>query len=306
MSTHPDLTSLQLAAARLFFELPESKGFVLAGGAALIASGLITRATNDIDLFAVHRRTSSIPDAATSFETAAHTRGWTTRRIVDQREFVRLLITNGDESLVIDLGRDSPPDQPTHHTILGPTLAERDLAAPKTLALYGRAEGRDFADIYHLAHRFGRDNLIILGTRTRPRIRHQHIRHHAQQPQPPQPPQRPRHPNPGRRHRGAENLLRRMAGHTYSSLGSPRPDGRVGPGRSDPHDGMTGEAPRGRLRGAPAVATARSRCRAGTCRATPRSPCRPCGSRSRSGSPPTHLPSPSARTRAASTRPPTC
>ncbi|MGW0227909.1 nucleotidyl transferase AbiEii/AbiGii toxin family protein [Actinopolymorpha singaporensis] len=160
MSTRPDLTPLQLAAARLFFELPESQGFVVAGGAALIASGLITRATNDIDLFAVHRNASSIPDAASSFEIAAHSRGWTTRRIVDQHEFVRLLITNEDENLVIDLGRDSPPDQPTHHTVLGPTLAERDLAARKTLALYGRAEGRDFADVYHLAHRFGRDNLI--------------------------------------------------------------------------------------------------------------------------------------------------
>jgi hypothetical protein len=32
-----DLTAFQLEVARLFFSLPESKGFLLAGGAALLA-----------------------------------------------------------------------------------------------------------------------------------------------------------------------------------------------------------------------------------------------------------------------------
>jgi hypothetical protein len=36
----------------------------------------------------------------------------------------------------------------------------RDLAARKTLALFGRAEARDFADVYDLARRFGRDQLL--------------------------------------------------------------------------------------------------------------------------------------------------
>jgi hypothetical protein len=41
----PDLTDFQLEVTRLFFSLPASKGFLLAGGAALLAQHLTTRPT---------------------------------------------------------------------------------------------------------------------------------------------------------------------------------------------------------------------------------------------------------------------
>uniref|UniRef100_UPI0013EFA229 nucleotidyl transferase AbiEii/AbiGii toxin family protein n=1 Tax=Protofrankia symbiont of Coriaria ruscifolia TaxID=1306542 RepID=UPI0013EFA229 len=47
-------------------------------------------------------------------------------------------------------------------TELGPTLTARDLAARKTLALFGRAEARDFTDVYWLSRRFGKDQLLRL------------------------------------------------------------------------------------------------------------------------------------------------
>ena len=47
----PDLTDFQLEVARLFFSLPASKGFLLAGGAALLAQHLTTRPTEDLDFF---------------------------------------------------------------------------------------------------------------------------------------------------------------------------------------------------------------------------------------------------------------
>jgi hypothetical protein len=43
---------------------------------------------------------------------------------------------------------------------LGPTLAPLELAGRKLLALFGRAEARDFADVYVLAQRFGRNVLV--------------------------------------------------------------------------------------------------------------------------------------------------
>ena len=46
------LSSLQIDIANLFFSLKESHGFLLAGGAALIAQGLIQRETDDLDFFA--------------------------------------------------------------------------------------------------------------------------------------------------------------------------------------------------------------------------------------------------------------
>jgi hypothetical protein len=41
---------------RLFFSLPASKGFLLAGGAALPAQHLMTRPTEDLDFFAAPDR----------------------------------------------------------------------------------------------------------------------------------------------------------------------------------------------------------------------------------------------------------
>jgi hypothetical protein len=72
----------------------------------------------------------------------------------------RLVVEAGGETLVIDIGIDSPPEWPPTVTELGPTLAARDLAARKTLALFGRAEARDFTDVYALARHFGKERLM--------------------------------------------------------------------------------------------------------------------------------------------------
>lgn len=53
------LTELQRTVLEVFFALPESDGFVLAGGAALVATGLTDRPTNDIDLFGADRSKAS-------------------------------------------------------------------------------------------------------------------------------------------------------------------------------------------------------------------------------------------------------
>jgi Nucleotidyl transferase AbiEii toxin, Type IV TA system len=154
------LTTLQVQAARLFFSLPASAGFAVAGGAALIARGLITRPTQDVDLFLLDTRLSTVASAAAAFETAMDGQGWSHIRVRNHHEFVRLSIADGQESLIIDLGRDSPAAEATAATQLGPTLSPRDLAARKTLALFGRAEPRDFADVHDLAQRYGRDRLL--------------------------------------------------------------------------------------------------------------------------------------------------
>jgi hypothetical protein len=45
------LTAFQVQVAQLFFGLPASDGFVLAGGGALLAQGLTARPTQDLDFF---------------------------------------------------------------------------------------------------------------------------------------------------------------------------------------------------------------------------------------------------------------
>jgi hypothetical protein len=74
MSSSP-LTSLQVEATRLFFSLPDSAGFAVAGGAALIARGLIARPTNDVDLFLLDAADSTVQSAAMALETAMASRG---------------------------------------------------------------------------------------------------------------------------------------------------------------------------------------------------------------------------------------
>ncbi len=154
------LTPLQLAATRLFFGQPESAGFVVAGGAALIAQGLIDRLTRDVDLFLVDVESSTVAAAAASFESAVDAAGWSHRRVIDQQDFVRLEVVDDAQSLIIDIGRDSPASEPVQCTDLGPTLSPRDLAARKMLALFGRAEPRDYADVYELAARYGQEQLL--------------------------------------------------------------------------------------------------------------------------------------------------
>jgi hypothetical protein len=50
MAENP-LTDLQVEVLQVFFSLPESEGFMLAGGAGLVAVGLSERRTEDLDLF---------------------------------------------------------------------------------------------------------------------------------------------------------------------------------------------------------------------------------------------------------------
>ncbi len=45
------LTDFQIEVTRLFFSLPASNGFLLAGGGALLAVGLTARPTQDLDFF---------------------------------------------------------------------------------------------------------------------------------------------------------------------------------------------------------------------------------------------------------------
>src|SRR5712691_2027043 len=56
----PGLPAFQLEVARMFFALPASKGFLLAGGAALLAQHLTARPTEDLDFFTAPERGSPV------------------------------------------------------------------------------------------------------------------------------------------------------------------------------------------------------------------------------------------------------
>ena len=157
--SEPDLSAFQLEVARLFFALPASHGFLLAGGAALLAQRLTARPTEDLDFFTAPER-GHIPAARDALEAAARERGWTVQRIHDSDTFCRMTIRSIDAGVLVDLAVNAPPDLPASPTPAGPTLAPEELAGHKLLALFDRAAARDFADVYVLAQRFGTETLL--------------------------------------------------------------------------------------------------------------------------------------------------
>lgn len=155
----PDLSAFQQEVARMFFALPASEGFLLAGGAALLAQHLTARPTEDLDFFTAPER-GRVPAARDALETEARRRGWTTDRIHDSDTFCRMVVRSAEAGVLVDLAVNAPPDLPASVTSAGPTLAPEELAGHKLLALFDRAAARDFADVYVLVRLFGKDALL--------------------------------------------------------------------------------------------------------------------------------------------------
>lgn len=151
------LGEFQTEIGRAFFSLPESEGFYLAGGAALIAQNAVQRTTKDLDAFSA---TANIRQAAAALEKEAARRGWRTERYRDEETFVRLIIGNDSEEVMVELCRDNEPLRPLHTTFIGPVLDLEDSAGNKMLALFGRAAPRDFSDVYELSRRYNREQLL--------------------------------------------------------------------------------------------------------------------------------------------------
>lgn len=136
-----------------------TSGLALAGGAALIVQGFVDRTTRDLDYFAMSPRT--VEQATRAIEETMGCHGLVVTRVLVNRGFARLLITYGTEECRVDIGCDSRLLPPVAGP-LGLVLAPDELAADKVLALFDRAEARDFADTYALAAIHGRDRLLEL------------------------------------------------------------------------------------------------------------------------------------------------
>ena len=153
------LSEFQIEVARMFFSLPESDGFLLAGGSALLANGLTSRPTEDLDFFGEKDRVN-VGIVCEQFLNEVKVRGWRCDVLQSGDFFVRLHVKDIDEVLV-DIAVDAAAQFPPHISVLGPTFSHEELAGRKLLALFDRAEARDFADVYVLAQRFGKKILLV-------------------------------------------------------------------------------------------------------------------------------------------------
>lgn len=153
------LDSPQRQVATVFLGLPEAQGFALAGGAALILREVVQRETKDLDFFTPDPKVISA--AAAALEEAAADRGWHVDRVRSHPSFVRLLIRTTHGDVLVELAHDFRL-QPAENGSVGAVLSIEELGADKLLALFGRAEPRDFVDVYFLAQRLGIDRMLEL------------------------------------------------------------------------------------------------------------------------------------------------
>lgn len=154
------LTRLQRRTARTVLRIGAPDGFHLAGGAALVASRLTDRPTRDIDVLTALE--ADVPAVARRVACALRDDGLDVVVIVSSPAFVRLEVIAEDARrgrLGVDLGRDSIK-WPGTTTSLGPTLSPRELAANKLLALAGRVQPRDLADVAALVDHVRLDGML--------------------------------------------------------------------------------------------------------------------------------------------------
>lgn len=157
------LTPLQERIAEIVNGLPEARGFALAGAGGLLVRGLIDRQTRDLDYFTVPGEEEALRALRDALERALDRAELDHARRRDLSTFVRIEVSDGDDRCEIDLAIDyrALPAEPSDY---GPTLAVRELAANKVLALFDRAEARDFLDLAELTRSFELQGLLELAS----------------------------------------------------------------------------------------------------------------------------------------------
>ncbi|GAA0947422.1 nucleotidyl transferase AbiEii/AbiGii toxin family protein [Virgisporangium aurantiacum] len=171
MEYHARVARVALAAASDY-------GFALAGGQALIAHGVVSRPTSDIDLFT--DRDDGVRDAAETVAAALARAGFDVTEVAETAELfdgfdhsmAEFEIHDADSAdsavrlQLVRFDRDRPPVL----LEIGPVLHLDDLIGMKVAALAARAEPRDFIDVAAALDRYGRDRLVALGMRADPAL----------------------------------------------------------------------------------------------------------------------------------------
>jgi hypothetical protein len=151
---------------RAAMQLP-APNLALAGGGAMLAHDLVGRVTNDVDLF------SSDP---ADIDRVAHALTATLRAAGDEVDvertsdtFTRLVVRPREgDTVIVELAFDARM-RPAVELSFGRVLDRDELAADKTLALFGRAAARDLVDVHALlAHGYTRSDLLRLAAEKDP------------------------------------------------------------------------------------------------------------------------------------------
>jgi hypothetical protein len=154
------LSPLQEEVAAVIASLAEAEDFALAGGAALILREQVDRRTRDLDFFGLSA--AAVDRLRPAAEQALLHAGFNVERVLSGAGFARFVVEGFGERTEVDLAADARlfPAEVGPSGI--PLLASEELAVDKVLAVFGRAEARDFVDLMAVEGQFDLGRLFIL------------------------------------------------------------------------------------------------------------------------------------------------
>jgi Nucleotidyl transferase AbiEii toxin, Type IV TA system len=171
------LDELHRRVATIALRVANRYGFALGGGNALIAHGLITRPTQDVDLFT--NEEAGVEAAAGSVEAALRNAGFETER-EDTADGLSEMFEGMDDGLaewtvtasdgqqiMLQMAYFDRTRQPVTMDV-GPVLSLEDVVGGKVCALAGRAEPRDYIDTAAALKRYSIRDAIGLARRLDP------------------------------------------------------------------------------------------------------------------------------------------
>jgi len=171
------LDELHRRVATIALRVANRYGFALGGGNALIAHGLITRPTQDVDLFT--NEEAGVEAAAGSVEAALRNAGFETERedtaagLSEMFEgmddgLAEWTVTASDgQQIMLQMAYFDRTRQPVTMDV-GPVLSLEDVVGGKVCALAGRAEPRDYIDTAAALKRYSIRDAIGLARRLDP------------------------------------------------------------------------------------------------------------------------------------------
>jgi hypothetical protein len=168
----PGLDGFQAEIAEVARRVTGHQGFALAGAGALVVHGLISRPTQDLDLFSP---VEGGPGQASASLLAALGHAGCQVRVLEPAEqhggkFLRLQVQHGEHVVDIDLARDWRQHPPVYMQV-GPVLHIADAVASKVTAMIGRGLPRHYIDVAAALGRYDRGALLRLAFHRDPGLR---------------------------------------------------------------------------------------------------------------------------------------
>jgi hypothetical protein len=152
-------------------------GFALGGGNALIAHGVIDRATQDVDVFSDEQ--GGVAAAADAVDAALREAGFGTERRDETASLADIFYGIGEglaewivtapsgEQMLLQLAYFDRASKPVVMDI-GPVLDLEDVVGGKMCALASRVEPRDYVDVAAALGRYSREQMIAFSRRLDP------------------------------------------------------------------------------------------------------------------------------------------